>query len=183
MPPPQYAVVAYVRNDVGCWVEEVRRDIHPEHAHLPAHITVLPPRPLGASESHAISMLSELCRTVQPFEIGVGEVETFVPTTPTLFLRISHAAYKMRELHDRINNGVLKGEEPWLYMPHLTIAKFASDEQVQAVREVVEERWRLYSGSRRIRIDELMLVREADNLAWQDVAPVPLTSEVASRTR
>jgi len=182
MPPPQYAVVAYVRNDLGCWVEELRREIHPEQAHLPAHITVLPPRPLGGSESHAIALLAELCREVSPFDISLGDVETFIPTTPTLFLRVAHAAYKMRELHDRINTGILDGQEPWPYMPHLTIAKFSTEEQVQAVKPLVDDRWARYKGPRRAHIDQLTFVREGQNLTWADVAPIPLGREVASRT-
>ena len=180
--PPQYAVVAYVRNDLGCWVEELRREIYPEQAHLPAHITVLPPRLLGGSESHAIALLADLCHDVAPFEISLGDVETFVPTTPTVFLRVAHAAYKMRELHDRINTGILEGPEPWPYMPHLTIAKFSSEERVQEVKPLVESRWSNYAGQRRTRIDQLTFVREIENLSWADVAPIYLGREVASRT-
>jgi len=180
MPLPQYAVVAYVRNDLGCWVEELRREIHPEQAHLPAHITILPPRPLGGSESHAIALLAELCRDVAPFDVSFGDVETFVPTTPTVFLRVSHAAYKMRELHDRIDTGILASQEPWPYMPHLTIAKFPSEEQLQAVKGIVTDRWAQYVGPRRVRIDELTFVREGENMRWNDIAPIPLGREVVS---
>jgi len=183
MPLPQYAVVAYVRNDLGCWVEELRREIHPEHAHLPAHITVLPPRPLGGSENHAISLLAELCRDVSPFEVSMGDVETFIPTTPTIFLRVAHAAYKMRELHDRIDTGILQGEEPWPYMPHLTIAKFETEEQVQSVKELVQQRWAQYQGSRRVHINELTFVRQGEGMRWDDLAPIPLSRELVSRRR
>jgi 2'-5' RNA ligase len=178
MPPPQYAVVAYVRNDLGSWVEELRREIHPEQAHLPAHMTILPPRLLGGTESHAISLLADRCRQVHPFDVTLGDVETFVPTTPTIFLRVSQAAYKMRELHDRISTGVLEGQEPWPYMPHLTIAKFDSEEQVLAVKSVVEDRWAHYDGGRRVHISELMFVREGEKMSWQDVAAIPLGREV-----
>ncbi len=36
--PVQYALVAYVRSELGEFVEELRRELHPAHAHLPTHI-------------------------------------------------------------------------------------------------------------------------------------------------
>src|SRR5437016_2822797 len=40
----RYALVAYVRNPVGEFVERLRQELHPDLPHLPAHLTVLPPR-------------------------------------------------------------------------------------------------------------------------------------------
>src|SRR5438128_8784657 len=50
MQKPRYALVAYVRNPVGEFVEHLRRDLHPDLPHLAAHLTVLPPRLLHNSE-------------------------------------------------------------------------------------------------------------------------------------
>src|SRR5512143_314190 len=136
MPDPQYALVAYVRNSVGEFVEALRRELHPEFAHLPAHVSVLPPRPLHASEADAVEQLVELCRTVEPFEISLGGVEAFLPTTPTVFLQISYAAYKLRELHDLVNSDGLEYCEPLPYMPHLTIAKVSSASRAKEVYAV-----------------------------------------------
>ena len=33
----------------------------------------------------------------------MGDVETFLPLTPTVFIRVARGAYRMRELHDRMN--------------------------------------------------------------------------------
>ena len=54
----QYALVSYVRNALGEFVEGLRRELHPAHAHLPTHLTVLPPRPLQGSEEDAVAMLA-----------------------------------------------------------------------------------------------------------------------------
>src|SRR5215813_8672944 len=137
MESPHYALVAYVKNSLGEFVENLRRELHPDLPHLPAHVTVLPPRCLSpdgncsssAPEADALEYLAESCRNIEPFEIVLGEVETFVPVTPTLFIRVAHAAYKLRELHDRLNSGMLLFHEQWPYMPHLTIAKMAMEQQ------------------------------------------------------
>src|ERR687888_1100883 len=99
----RYALVAYVKAPAGEFVENLRREIHPELPHLPAHLSILPPRNLPGSEEEARARIQEVCLNASPFEIALGEVGTFVPLTPTIFLRVAHAGYRMRELHDLLN--------------------------------------------------------------------------------
>src|SRR5581483_7131981 len=109
----------------------------------------------AGSEADAIEMTSQVCSSVEPFEVGLGDVESFVPLTPTVFVRVAHAAYRMRELHDRLNTKALKAEEEWPYMPHLTIIKVNTEEQAQQAYIVARDRWAEYQGSRRISVTEL----------------------------
>ena len=183
MEPPQYAVVAYVKNELGRFVEELRRQVDPRYGHLPAHITVLPPRRLRTSESEARDTLEELCRDQRPFEIAFGDVESFVPRTPVVFIQVAHAAYRMRELHDRLNTGPFLADEPWPYMPHLTIIKSEAPEHAQEVLAGIRKRWADYAGSRHIRIEELTFVRQTLGPHWDDLAPIQLGSSLASKTR
>jgi 2'-5' RNA ligase len=148
----RYALVAYVKNAVGDFVQNLRQELHPDVPHLPAHLTILPPRQLHGSELSALETLEEICSRVEPFEVVLGEAETFVPVTPTVFIRVAHAAYRMRELHDRLNSQALEAEEEWPYMPHLTIIKVADEEQAQKAYIIARDRWAEYRGSRRISI-------------------------------
>src|SRR5437660_6207427 len=176
----RYALVAYVRNPVGEFVEHLRRELHPELPHLPAHLTLLPPRCLQGGELSALAMLEEVCSQVAPFEITLGDVETFVPVTPTVFIRVAHAGYKMRELHDRLNTKVLLSEEEWPYMPHLTIVKMGTEQQARNAFKIGHQRWNSYTGTRRARIAELTFVREERENCWVDLAPVPLGRTLVS---
>ncbi len=187
----RYALVAYVRQPVGEFIERLRRDLHPDLPHLPAHITILPPRllvdreplPEANKEARALEALAQLCRDVDPFEIVLGEVETFVPVTPTDFIRVAHGAYRLRELHDRLNTGILFSEEQWPYMPHLTVVKMGSEEQALAAFQTASQRWSDYTGSRRVSIEEVTFVREAENDTWVDLAPVHLGRSMVSGGR
>jgi 2'-5' RNA ligase len=181
MGPLHYALVAYVKAPMGEFVEQLRRELHPGLPHLPAHITILPPRPLTGSEAEARSFVEEVCREANPFEVELGEVETFVPVTPTVFLRVAQAAYRIRELHDRLNAHGLQCNEQWPFMPHLTIVKMGSDQEAKRALEVAQRRWSEYQGSRCVRVDELTFVRQASGNSWQDLAPVPLGGELVSR--
>ncbi|HVO59288.1 MAG TPA: 2'-5' RNA ligase family protein [Terriglobales bacterium] len=188
---PRYALVAYVRHPVGEFIEKLRRELHPDLAHLPAHITILPPRTLADpepapeenKEARALEALAQLCREVDPFEIVLGEVETFVPVTPTDFIRVAHGAYRLRELHDHLNTGILFCEEQWPYMPHLTVVKMGTEEQALAAFHTANERWSQYTGSRRVAIEEVTFVREAENNSWVDLAPVHLGRSMVSGGR
>jgi len=173
MSSSRYALVTYVRNPVGQFVEKLRRELHPTLPHMAAHLTILPPRELAGSEAAALEFLEEACSHIVPFDVELGDVETFLPTTPTVFIQVKRAAYRMRELHDQLGENMLCCAENWPYIPHLTIVKAEQDEQARAATIVARERWREFQGPRQVRVEELMFVREADGF-WQDVAPLPL---------
>ena len=177
MQNPRYALVAYVRNSVGEFVENLRRELHPEMPHLAAHLTILPPRRLSGTEADAVEALTEICRTVEPFEIELGGVETFVPVTPTVFIRVAKYGERMRDLHDLLSQSTaLRGAEDWPYMPHMTIIKTAAEAHAQTAVQIARERWEAFDGTRRIRIEELTFVREDENCCWVDLSSVTLGS-------
>jgi 2'-5' RNA ligase len=182
MSAPYYALVAYVKNPVGEFVEKLRHGLHPEQPDLPAHVTVLPPRRLQGTEAEARQIIDTICRQVEPFEIVLGDVETFIPITPTVFIRVARAAYRLRELHDKLNTGALQCDESWPYMPHLTIVKHNEVELAYRSAEISRQSWAQYLGTRRILLDELTFVREGDSaMSWIDLAPIPLGSRIAYR--
>ncbi len=168
-----YAVVAYVRSPVGIFVEELRRELHPAHTHADAHITVLPPRCLAGSEEEALDIMAQVGQAATPFEVGMGDVETFAPLTPTVFIRVVRGAYRMRELHDKLNRDALRFDEPWAYMPHLTIAKLDTVEESAKVLDASRQRWAEYAGPRVVKIHSFTLVKGTGE-RWVDVAKLPL---------
>jgi 2'-5' RNA ligase len=175
----QYALVAYIRNAVGLFVEGLRRELHPSHAHLPAHITILPPRCLHGSEEEAISLVEGICESAQPFVVTLGDVENFFPITPTVFIRVAFGAYRVREFHDTLNAGPLFYAEQWPYMPHLTIVKVETMEIASRSLEIARERWALFEHPRKVVIEELTFVRQGEDMNhWIDLASVPLGKSV-----
>ena len=173
MASSRYALVTYVRNPIGEVVETLRRELHPTAVHLEAHLTILPPRELKGTESAALEFLEEVCSQVVPFTVALGEMKTFLPKTPTVYIEVQQAASHLRELHDQLCGRGLNCEESWPYTPHLTILKAERDEEARAAYEIARERWAKYAGTRQVYVEELVFVRENDG-AWQDVASVPL---------
>jgi len=177
----QYAVVAYVTGALARFIEELRADVYPGYSYLLPHLTILPPRDLKGNELAALHNLESLCRDVAPFEVVLGKAESFLPTTPTVFIQVEHAAYKMRELHDRLNSGGLACDEQWPYMPHMTIVKMPDAAQAEHVLRIARERWASYTGTHCVTVEQLTFVREGENHRWIDLAPVPLGRTMASR--
>jgi 2'-5' RNA ligase len=173
IPSSRYALVTYVRNPVGEFVEQLRRELHPTLPHLPAHLTILPPRELTGTETAALEFLEEACARILPFNVELGDVETFLPTTPTVFIEVRQAAQRMLELHDQLCRNGLNCEENWPYIPHLTILKTETDEQARAACGVARERWAQFPGKRQVPVAELIFVRE-NGASWQDVSSLPL---------
>jgi len=181
MQSPRYALVAYVKSAAGEFVENLRRELHPDLPLLAAHLTVLPPRPLETTEGSALQLLERLCSEEEPFEVSLGTVETFTPVTPTVYIRVDGAASRMCDLHRRLNTGALAFGEEWPYIPHLTIVKMSAEPAAQSAFQMARERWAQYRGSRRILLEKLTFVREDAQNRWLDLAPVRLGRQLVSR--
>lgn len=175
----RYALVAYVRQPAGEFVEGLRRELHPVTAHMAAHLTILPPRPLCGTEAEALDFLEEACSRLVPFEVELGDVGTFLPVTPTVFIEVKQSETHMRELHDQLSVNCLHATEDWPYVPHLTIAKMDHEAQARDAGRIARERWAEFTGPRTVHVSELMFVRELDGV-WRDVAPLPLGRSLLS---
>jgi 2'-5' RNA ligase len=172
MSSSRYALVTYVRSPVGEFVEQLRRELLPTISHMAAHLTILPPRQLAGTEEAALEFLEEACRRAVPFDVELGDVNSFLPTTPTVFIEVQPAD-RIRGLHDQLCSKGLNCEENWPYTPHVTILKTELDEQARAAWVVARDRWSQFSGERIVHVEELVFVREREG-GWQDVAAVPL---------
>jgi len=177
----RYALVAYIRNPAGEFVENLRGELHPDFPLLAAHLTILPPRPLLGTESSALQNLERICGAEEPFEVTLGSVETFIPVTPTVYIRVDAGASRMSALHSRLNTEALACKEEWPYIPHLTIVKMSSEVPAQNAFQMARDRWAQYPGTRRILLEKLTFVREDRQNCWVDLAPVPLGRSLVSR--
>jgi 2'-5' RNA ligase len=180
MQKPRYALVAYVKGPVGEFVEKLRQELMPGLPQFAAHLTLLPPRPLRGTENEALQVLARICGRAQPFEVTLGGMDSFAPTTPTVYIRVAYGAMRMCELHEQLNTQALEYVEEWAYIPHLTIAKMPSEAAAVEALRTAGERWEEYKGSRLVLLDRLTFVREDSPSCWIDLAPVPLGGTLVS---
>ncbi len=172
--PVRYAVVSYIQDPVGEFVRQMRDTLHPQLRHSAAHVSILPPRLLEGDEAELLREFVLRCTAEPAFSVELGEIDTFVPVTPTVFLHVLKGMDEMRSLHERFNAGALKGHEDWPYVPHMTILKTVTFEEEEHARSIAQEQWATFTGSRVGWIRALTFVREGADQTWVDLATVPL---------
>jgi 2'-5' RNA ligase len=170
MPPSSYAVVAYLAGDLGKFVEKFRSAISPDQSHLRPHITALSPRKLQISDAEAIRVFKK--KKFQPVAVELGDVCTFRPLNPTIYLDLRNGQQALWDLHRALGSPPLLGKPEWPFVPHITLAKLDDFKDIARVFQHARDRWRDYQGTRAFTISELVLVREENEGQWVDLASI-----------
>lgn len=180
----QYAVVSYLNGPLAEFAQGLRRHLAPDQAHLRAHITMLHPRYLPNSletwqrtatsslteaERAACAIVDRACAQLASIRVSLGDVATFAPAHPTVYLPVKDGARHLRYLNDLLKSGPLNSPEPWEYVPHLTLATLPDNDSTVRAGLIAAEHWRAYRGPREFLIEELSLVREDSPGRWLDL--------------
>lgn len=170
MATSSYAVVAYLGGDLGKFLNSFRAAVTPHDRHLRPHLTALPPRKLEISDTEAMKAFQR--NKIQSIEIEAGDVCTFRPLSPTLYLDLRRGQQQMWELNNQLGGAPLAGKPEWPFVPHLTLAKLEDFKDVPRVLQHARDRWRDYQGSTSFSVTELTLVRESGPGVWLDLATI-----------
>jgi 2'-5' RNA ligase len=163
-----YALVIYIPDPLGRFLDDLRRELAPG-CNPHAHVSVLPPRPLGVDWQVAGEQVRELTETQPPFAVGLAEVRIF-PVTDVIYLEVGAGASELRHMHDAINRGALAFEEPFVYYPHITLAQQIEHDQVQAVHELAGRRWKEFTGPKAFVAERAAFVQNIMGNFWIDLA-------------
>ena len=170
MPSPLYAVVAYLGGDLGKFLSGFRAAVTPHDRHLKPHITALSPRKLQISDAEAIKGFQK--NKFQALKIEVGDVCTFRPLSPTIYLDLRRGQQELWKLNSQLGAAPLAGKPDWPFVPHVTLAKLEDFKDVPRVLQHAHDRWRDYQGARGFSVAELTLVRESAKGVWGDLASI-----------
>lgn len=173
------AVVAYLPARLAEFVDHFRQRFNPACAAWLAHVSILPPRPLQTTPEETLATIREKCLSLEPFAVSLDCVSTFWPVTGVVYLSISAGSQGLVALHDALNHGCLQREEPFPFVPHVTVAQELDEIVAQAVLEEVSRAWSQYKGETSFRIELLSFVQQAPQNRWVDLAPIPLGSLLA----
>jgi len=116
-----YALVAYVGGPVARFVDKLRAELSPGCPHH-AHITVLPPRPLGCPPAEAADFARHLVAQFDPFDVRPGEMLEF-RNTQVIYISLASGIVELNAMHDVLNTGVLEQAEAHPYVPHITVGR------------------------------------------------------------
>jgi 2'-5' RNA ligase len=178
--PRQYALVSYIPEPLGAFLNQLRCDLVPG-CRLLSHVTLLPPRLLDAPEPRIVEELASYLAQVPAFELEVGEVEIF-PVTEVVYLAIRHGRQQLAEIHRLLNQGALAFDEPFEYHPHVTLAQQMPGGAVGSALEQAAADWRRWTGSHRFAVENLTFVRNVNPERWETVSEHPLQQLSLLRT-
>ena len=170
MPATSYAVVAYLGGELGRFLADFRAAVTPNDRHLKPHITALSPRKLQISDTEAIKSFQK--NKFQAIKVDVGDVCSFRPLSPTLYLDLRRGQQEIWRLNGQLGAPPFAGKPDWPFVPHLTLAKLEDFKDVPRVFQHARDRWRDYQGTRSFSVAELTLVRERKPLEWIDLASI-----------
>jgi len=170
MPTSSYAVVAYLGGDLGKFVGGFRAAVTPHDRHLRPHLTALAPRKLQISDAEAIKSFQR--NEIQSIKIEIGDVCTFRPLSPTVYLDLRRGQQELWRLNSQLGVAPLAGKPDWPFVPHLTLAKLDDFKDVPRVLQHARDRWRDYQGARGFSITQLTLVRESAKGIWVDLGSI-----------
>jgi 2'-5' RNA ligase len=172
-----FALVVYIPGPLGKFLDDLRRELVPSY-NPHAHVSLLPPRPLAVDWRLASGEARALTDRWAPFDIELTGIEIF-PVTDVIYIEVGAGAAELRRMHEALNAGALKFQDPFPYHPHITLAQELPGGRVAAAGELARLRWREYRGTRGFRVEQAVFVQNTLNDCWIDLAEYSLAGRPA----
>jgi 2'-5' RNA ligase len=157
---------------LGHFLDDLRRELVPG-CNPHAHVSVLPPRTLGADWQAAGEQVRRCAGEWAPFEIRLGGIRRF-PVTNVVYIELASGADEFHEMHACMNHGTLESSEPFEYHPHITLAQEIPLENLDEVDRLAHQRWAEFKGPRSFTADRIAFVRNTIGNHWVDLAEFSL---------
>lgn len=170
----QFALVSYIPDPLGSFLDNLRLELVPGCSPH-AHVTILPPRPIGSDPERAVRQIKELAAGFREFEIELGDVEVF-PASKVIYLNLRRGERELREMYCTLNCGSVEFREPFPYHPHSTLAQNIDPARVDELFRLAKRRWAEYAGPRSFRVHSLDFVKNISGTYWTDLANIQLDS-------
>jgi 2'-5' RNA ligase/GNAT superfamily N-acetyltransferase len=128
------------------------------------HITIVPPVNIDESRVDAcLEILRDAAIETRPFHVSLGDVATFMPANPVIYLNIDPAKEVLR-LRDSVFRGPLNKKEDHEFVPHVTICDEASEEKINGALLA------LSAYRQETTFDRIHLLRKDTNKPWYSFA-------------
>jgi 2'-5' RNA ligase len=174
-----FALVCYLPGPLGVFLDRLRAELVTSCV-ARSHVTILPPRQLISPETLAKEQIAVRVPDYPPFRVDLGEVEVF-PVTKVIYLGLNSGNADLHHMHDSLNCGALRFEEPYIYHPHVTLAQGLAPEHVEDATKLAAARWREFKHSRSFQVDTLTFVQNTSVNCWLDLVEYELGSLAAVR--
>jgi len=159
-----FALVSYVPEPLGSTLDGLKALLRGEPP-SPAHITLLPPRPLRTDPVAAYERIREVLTGFPAFELELTEICRF-PTTNVLYLAVGKGHEQIREIYRALNHGDLFYSEEFEFLPHLTLAYPPDLTAAEGVRLQLEKAWNQVRHLQPFVIDKAVFLSRTADGSW-----------------
>lgn len=169
MPRVRLGVALLVPAPLSAEVDGLRRAVGDGAlGRIPAHLTLVPP--VNVREDRLGQVLAVLRRAAArtlPFTVGLGPPATFLPDSPTLYLRVSAGRADVVALRDRVFVDPLARPLTWPFVPHVTLADEADAARIAAALVALVD----YDAE--MTVDRVHLLKQGIGRVWAPIADAP----------
>ena len=172
-----YAVVTYIPDPLGSFLDQLRRDLEPCCTMAPrAHVTVLPPRSLsdGVAPEAAWHSIESQAACIQAFCIRPSNIEIF-PGTNVVYLGIGEGTADLMHMHAELKGGLMEACEAFDYHPHITLAQGLQPDEAVEIAAQAQRRWDAYSKGTEFPAEVFTFVQNTQGNKWLDLAEFSLS--------
>jgi 2'-5' RNA ligase superfamily protein len=164
--PGSFALVSYVPDPLASFLDGMRRAL-PGYEFAQAHITLLPPRTLRISPEEASELAIGVLRRHSPVEVTFSSVCRF-ESTDVLYLPVEGGNSLLQELHHGLNVGKLASEEPFEFIPHVTLGGPVPAAELSAVEAATQRVWQACDCPKHFRLHEIVALLVTSNPGQTD---------------
>lgn len=147
----------------GSQLQQARIDLGDHRAaHIPTHITLLPPTPVPAPEVSALLAHLRRAAARQPaFDVVLRGTGTFRPVSDVVFVQVARGVASCERLESRVRGGPVRRDLVFPYHPHVTVAHDLPDAVLDRAFE------ELADFTCAFRADRMALYVHAGDQGWQ----------------
>lgn len=159
----KYGIVIFPSNEVRDFANGYRKRYDPNYAMIQPHLTV---KSAFEADHNSIQKIMGYLETVtsdvSPFEVVLNRFSNFHPTNNVIYLELADQK-PVVDLHEKIHSGVLSFEEPYSFIPHITVGQKLTDDELQDVYSTL----RMKRFDYRFQVDRVNLLQQGEDMVWK----------------
>jgi 2'-5' RNA ligase len=158
----KYGIAIFPSKNLQDKVNSYRKRYDPHYALIAPHITLKEPFEATEEElQEQIAFISSIAKETEPFSIFINKVGSFHPVNNVIYLKVNDSE-QLKSLHDQLYTAPLDHQQPYNFVPHLTMGQKLSDEE----HSDVLERLRMIDIEHEETIDRFQLLYQLENGSW-----------------
>lgn len=167
-----FALVTYIPEPLAGFLDRLRQELVP-NCFLRAHVTMLPPRPLGSTPEAAWEVVKSLVPRFAPFDIHLGNIDIF-PVSDVIYVNVTTGREELKQMHEALNVDGFKCKEDFPYHPHVTLAQELKPDEVDELVSVARSRWAESNMQKTFRAEKMIFVQNTRRNQWVDLGECEL---------